>query len=584
MHEENEIMKKNIIYWLSFIENQCTSVVNKPHVIIVGSHADLVQAQGEDPNEKESIICVAFKEALLSSMEYVGFVPMNCCYSNSPGMRRLRNFMKKSCSTVRSQAISFRVHCFQVYLHDKFCNHIVVQLKSIQKQIKCDINSTSGPNWHGGDQDITFTSFVPSDLNELCKFCKELNDQGHILFLDDLSNTEDSWIIIDKSTLLKEVTGTIFAPASFKEHRDLASSTGVVPLSKIKEHFPNHDPDMLVGYLSHLEFCHEISDISILKLIIDEQQICMSSERYFFFPALVTMEIPKKVWKAKPQQFGYHCGWILQCSKPDRFFTPRFLEVLLLRLAFSFALAKSPDEIDQSFPAIQRECSIWTKGIFWGSRLGPEVLVEEYFNEAVIILMRCEDVHLMKCIECRSKIITTVLQCAKEFCPRVQNQEFFIDPSEVIQYPLIKNSLSELTLFSIQNIANIAISSDRNTDVNLVHTTGSVSLKYLLKLEPYAILSNSVTEILLKEPESNSVSDSLIYEMSECGCANENFIKIFNPRPGLTNSESNLYHALRKWRDESEGTLLRLREKLDQYSIFAGRGSNIFVSIMCTTV
>ena len=576
VNEENEMIKKNIIYWLSFIDNQCISVVNKPHIIIIGSHADLIQARGEDPKEKESIIGVALKEALLSSMEYVGFVPMNCCYSNSPGMRRLRNFMKESCSTVRSQAVSFRVHCFQVYLHDKFRNHIAVRLKLIQKQTRSDVNSTIELTRYEGDQDITFTSFVPTDLNELCKFCKELNDQGHILFLDDSSNAEDGWVIIDKSSLLSEVTGTIFAPATFKEHRNLASSTGVVPLSKIKEHFPNHDPDMLVGYLSHLEFCHEISDISILKLIY-EQEISMSSERYFFFPALVTIQIPKKVWKAKPQQFAYHCGWILQCSKPDRFFTSRFLEVLLLRLAFSFALAKSPNEADQNFPAIQRECSIWINGIFWGNRLGPEVLVEVYFNEAVIILMRCEDIHIMECIACRPKIIIKVLQCAKEFCPKVQTEEFFIDPSEVTQYPLVKKSLSELTLFSIQKIANTAISSDQ---MNLVHTTGAISLKCLLELEPYAILNNSVLEKLLKEPESKTVSDYILNEISECSCANANFIKMFNPRPGLTNSESNLYNVLRKWRDECDGTYLCLREKLDQYSIFAGRGSDIFVSLL----
>ena len=573
MNEENEKIKKNIIYWLSFIDNQCTSVVNKPHIIIIGSHVDVLQGQGEDPKEKNNIIDVALRKALLSSMTYVGFVPMNCCYSNSPGMRRLRSFMKESCSSVRSQAISFRVHCFQVYLLDKFRNDIAVPLKLIQKQIKSDVNDGT---WHQGDHDITFTSFVPTDLDELCKFCKELNDQGHILFLDNPSHTEDGWIVIDKSLLLSEVTGTIFAPANFKEHRDLASSTGVVPLSKIKEHFPNHNPDMIVGYLSHLEFCHEISDASVLKLIY-EQQICMQSERYFFFPALVTMKIPEKVWKAKPQQFRYHCGWILQCSKPDRFFTPRFLEVLLLRLAFSYALAKSPDEVDKNFPAIQRECSIWTNGMFWGNRLGPEILVEVYFNEAVIVLMRCEDIHLMKCIEYRPKVITKVLQCAKEFCPKVQAQEFFIEPSEVTQYPLVKKSLSELTLFSIQKIANIAIS-----QTSLVHTTGSISLQYLLELEPYAVLNKEILKKLLKGPESKRVSDDTLSEISECGCGNSNFIKMFNPdpRPGLENSELNLYNALRKWRDGCEGTLLRLREKFDQYSIFAGRESDIFVSLL----
>lgn len=574
VNEDDEKIKRNSRYWLSFIENQCSSltIVNKPHVIIVGSHADLLQARGDDPKEKQHIVDMTLKEVPYASIECVGFVTMNCCYSNSPGMKKLRNFMKRSCSSVRSQTINFTVHCFQVYLQDKFRDHVAIRLKSIQKQVQSDLVALQG-----GTTDTTFTCFIPSDLEELCKFCKELSDQGHILYLHNSSKVEEGWVIIDKESLLKEVTGTVFAPSNFKEHRNLASSTGVVPFSKIKDSFCKHNPEMIVGYLTHLEFCHEILDVDIVKLIDKHQTyVCLQSERYFFFPALVTMEIPDKVWKSKPQQFSYHCGWLLQCVKPERFFTSRFLEVLLLRLAFSFALAKSPNEIDQTFPAIQRECSIWKNGIFWGSKLGPEVLVEVCFNEAVIILMRCEDIHLMKCIEGRPKVIFEVLKCAKEFCPKVQTQEFFIDPSEVTEYPLIKETLSELTRYPIEKIAKIAINSGEME--SLVCTTGSISLRHLLRLEPYAILKKQLTQTLLQEPDETRVSDTLVNDISECGCQNANFIKMFDSRPGVESSEVKLYFALRKWRDESEGTFFRLRDKFSQYTIFAGRELDMLVS------
>lgn len=577
VNEDDEKIKRNIQYWLSFIENQCSSVTNvsKPHIIIVGSHADLLQARGDDPKEKQDIVDMALKEVQFSGTQYVGFVTMNCCYSKSSGMKKLRNFMKGSCSSVRSQTINFTVHCFQVYLQDKFRDHVAIRLKSIQKQVRSDLVAL-----REGTTDTTFTYFIPSDLKELCEFCKELNDLGHILYLHNSSKVEEGWIIIDKESLLAEVTGTVFTPSNFKEHRNLASSTGVVPFSKIKEVFCKHDPEMIVGYLSHLEFCHEISDVDIVKLIDKHQMyVCMQSERYFFFPALVTMKIPDKVWKSKPQQFSYHCGWLLQCIKPERFFTSRFLEVLLLRLAFSFALAKSPDEIDQTFPAIQRECSIWKNGIFWGSKCGPEVLVEVCFNEALIVLMRCEDIHLMKCIEGRPKIILEVLKCAKEFCPKVQTQEFFINPSEVTEYPLIKETLSELTRYPIEKIAKIAINSGEME--SLVCSTGSISLRYLLRLEPYAVLKKQLTQTLLQEPDKTQVSDTLLNDISECGHQNSNFIKMFNSRPGVESSEVKLYHALRKWRDESEGTFFRLRDKLSQYTVFAGRELDMLVSCTC---
>ena len=43
-------------------------------------------------------------------------------------------------------------------------------------------------------------------------------------------------------------------------------------------------------------------------------------------------------------------GWVLQCSKSEQFFSSRFLQVLLLRLAFLFALALTdPSTTDQSY-------------------------------------------------------------------------------------------------------------------------------------------------------------------------------------------------------------------------------------------
>ena len=44
--QEDEIIK-NILYWTSFLENQCASVSCKPHIILVGSHSDM--SEGNKP-------------------------------------------------------------------------------------------------------------------------------------------------------------------------------------------------------------------------------------------------------------------------------------------------------------------------------------------------------------------------------------------------------------------------------------------------------------------------------------------------------------------------------------------------------
>ena len=165
-----------------------------------------------------------------------------------------------------------------------------------------------------------------------------------------------SWVILNKANLLSTVNGTVFAPHNFKQYRDLSSSTGVVPLHRIATHFPRHDPTMIVEFLSYMEFCQEIHDQEVLDLLnpFDKGSGTISlSKRYFFFPRLVSVETPQGVWEPDPD-YGYQCGWVLHCTETDQFFTPHFIQVLMLRLAFSFALIPSKLPSSDDMPAIKR--------------------------------------------------------------------------------------------------------------------------------------------------------------------------------------------------------------------------------------
>ena len=389
-------IEQNVQYWLTFISNSCSSVSSKPHVIVIGSHADIFKARGGDEKQVMKSVETQFIDHCLI---FAGLVTMDCRCFESADMAMLGGLLSKSCDCVRQQElISFNSHCFHSFLLSKFCDKIAVQLKDIRSLLIC--NNIQDPNQK-------LRSFIPSNLLALSRICSELNDRDHILFLRDHENIERSWIIIKKAAMLSQVTGTIFAPKGFKQHSQLASSTGVVPLSKLTNHFPNHDPKMLVGFLSHLEYCHEIADQEVLQLIEDHHRstdvISLPNERYLFFPGLITLNVPDKVWSPEADQFNHVSGWIMQCTRPEQFFTSRFLQVLILRLAFCFALAPSAQEKDDSFPAIQRRCSVWKSGIFWGSQDGLEVLVEVLpSTKAVALLIRGRENSLFKYIELRS--------------------------------------------------------------------------------------------------------------------------------------------------------------------------------------
>ena len=570
LNESNDDIKSKIFYWLSFLENQCTSVSSKPHFLVIGSHVDVLRSRGEDPKHKASFIASLLTTPQFASLEFTGFVAMDCQYADSAGMRQLHQALKTSCDSLRSQEnINFNAHCFLVYLLDKFRDQTAVTIGQILSELE-------GGGVSAYDDDITY--FLPQSKEAVATVCDQLNDRGHLLVLKNTTAVENTCVIINQTALLAEVNGTIFAPEGFKQHIKLASSTGVVPLFKIVEHFPKHDRTMLVGFLSHLEFCHEISDSEILGLISQDQASAASEatavqgERYFFFPGLVTLEVPSTVWEPQPQ-FAYHCGWILQFCVLGQFFFPRFVQVLLLRLAFCFAFSKLPSN---DVPSLQRKCAIWKNGIYWGDRNDTETLVEIAEQNRVVVLLRSHKIS-SECLQLRSLLIQKVLAAAREFCSKVSTVESFINPSDTTQYPL--KPTSQLALYCITEVATAVALGKRS----VVHDSGRpVSLDSLLSFEPYADIGEANLRELLCSHCSIKISDEFISKLAFCisnkpqAVLNifETILLPLSERASLEAASSPLYRVrqvLKIWRDGCEGTYQCLREKLDQFSAFAGR-------------
>ena len=570
LNESNDDIKSKIFYWLSFLENQCTSVSSKPHFLVIGSHVDVLRSRGEDPKHKASFIASLLTTPQFASLEFTGFVAMDCQYADSAGMRQLHQALKTSCDSLRSQEnINFNAHCFLVYLLDKFRDQTAVTIGQILSELE-------GGGVSAYDDDITY--FLPQSKEAVATVCDQLNDRGHLLVLKNTTAVENTCVIINQTALLAEVNGTIFAPEGFKQHIKLASSTGVVPLFKIVEHFPKHDRTMLVGFLSHLEFCHEISDSEILGLISQDQASAASEatavqgERYFFFPGLVTLEVPSTVWEPQPQ-FAYHCGWILQFCVLGQFFFPRFVQVLLLRLAFCFAFSKLPSN---DVPSLQRKCAIWKNGIYWGDRNDTETLVEIAEQNRVVVLLRSHKIS-SECLQLRSLLIQKVLAAAREFCSKVSTVESFINPSDTTQYPL--KPTSQLALYCITEVATAVALGKRS----VVHDTGKpVSLDSLLSFEPYADIGETNLRELLCSHCSRKISNEFISKLAFCiSNKPQAVLNVFETillplaeQASLEAASSPLYRVrqvLKIWRDGCEGTYQCLREKLDQFSVFAGR-------------
>ena len=561
-------IKQDLLFWLSFIKDPCASSRDKPHVIVVGSHADVFKAANRNMGKLEKFISSVIKKSSSRNMiEYCGIVPLDCRYFKSAGMTDLCSCLKRSCDVIRPQdTISFNAHCFQLYLFNKFREFAAIQMKEIREQLMISQTTT---NFRGWDIDPKIIKYIPTSVSSLSNICSELSNRGHILYFKDEANIENSWIIIDKMALLSTINGTIFAPDNLKEYCQLATSTGVVPLSKLTNHFPNQNPKMFVGFLTLLEFCYEISDHQVIELI---EKHHLPEEKYLFFPALIRSTIPDKVWEANPR-FTYIFGWSLQCTRSEDFFKCRLIQVLLLRLAFHFALMPSRGEVDNNFPAFQRKSSVWKSGIFWGNRYGIESLVEVLpCNKEIVMLVRGEEDNLVECLQLQSQVLKTIREIVAELCMTIETEESVLDPSVLSEYPVRLNNK-----FSMAEIAKTLLVPCGCPSV--VSPTGTQPINSLLPLEPYVVLGEFIfCELCDRANEEKRITDTFISIFTQRVSKLELtpiFIKMFS---GYFSRQS-LSDVLYRWRQNTQGTYQLLREKIDQYSIV--RALDIVVSVAC---
>ena len=75
LSESKEKICESLHYWLSFIDNTCSTAEGQSHVLIVGSHADQITSSAE---EKSSLLQTIIATRRVRHQEYVGCITMDC--------------------------------------------------------------------------------------------------------------------------------------------------------------------------------------------------------------------------------------------------------------------------------------------------------------------------------------------------------------------------------------------------------------------------------------------------------------------------------------------------------------------------
>ena len=513
LRQSMDKISESIHYWISFIENACSSTQGSSHIIIVGSHADLVKSS-QELKEKRSLV-ESIAESRVKQLTYGGFVSMDCRLSKTKQARHYRSLLSTSQQAILSSQPSMSLYCHVLYafLHTKL------------KKKGCTLQELISAL--AAEKDYSYNSSL------LTESLTSLSDKGLILFVQNQEHPQSSWVVVEKETLLREVNGTLFAPDHFKQYRQVASNTGIVPITTLEEFFPQYSSEMLVGCLENMEFCHPV-DLSTLQAT-NLRAASLSPSlgvNHLFFPCLVNEHRPDDLPSPR-------FGWCLGCSDPHQFFINRFLHVLLLRLAFTFPLASESRSLSSSLHGLERQCEVWKNGMCWKSVSGVSTIVEIVDLNRWIIVLVSEKTR--EAAQTYSSVIRMILDLQHQLCSAVTTCECLISPSLLDRYPF--DALPDTDLFDLPTVARAMLLHhklllDRKKGKNEFSTDEALSC------EPYYLLQPSyVCQLFNQSMASQPVPDPLLQKVLR-------YCQLPHQKP----------------RDHKE-----LRECVNKHSIFAGR-------------
>ena len=587
-----KLIQQDILYWLHFFKNQVVVNTTKaePHLMIVFSFADEVS-----PERIKSNVCCC-KISLTSfitkaSFKFIGFVALDCRDPNSTEIDELRARIANGAKELRDRLpVDFLLHCFYAFLVRSFQLSFAVTIEEVKSLRYEWISSGLDPIIDSSVEDsksedsLEFeeldegeidkdspAKLIPSDNKEILHLCEKLHKKGHLIIVRNTLSIERSWLIINKEILLSRINGSLFAPPNFRQHyKNNSTSTGVVKSSTIAEMFPDYDNSMLIGFLVHLEYCQKITDQNVIKLL-SSSLAYQSSDEYLFFPGLVSISKPEDVWRSV-EKFD-RCGWVLQTVECDSFFTPRFVQVLLLRVAFGYSFPIKSRRT--GFPNITlcHACAVWKNGIYWRTETGTECLLEVTEECQAIVLMfrshsQLEGRNLASHCFLRSSLISKILGTVEEFCPALEVKEYFCY-SDDVRYPPPK--CEDMSLYSLTSIAR-AICHKQNIIVCDNPQKTCLKLEDLIQFEPLAFCN--IGQVCHPD-EEESLSESFLFNLAESiGSSPHNncFRYILESQSGLTSTKEILCCLRTKCVGK---TCKDLRSCLSQYSVFGSRNPQV---------
>ena len=400
-----------LYYWSTMISNVCSKCPQQSSIIVVGSHADCVANR----RNLESLYSAIEKLARKAIKQHT-FVRFTALDITSFSSQNLSNFMALLYGIIddiriKCPAISLSCHVMFAFLNDKVpANQDAITLSQLLNLLR--------------QED---PKFLPTEAAEVSKLLKTLSEKGFIVFFD--TNIADSWIVLRQDRLLERVNGVLFAPANFDEHLPIASNIGIIPIEVLKCHFPEpeYNIDMIIQFLIRFELCQPIT---LAPTNTTPQGPPTSRCPDLFFPPLVCARRPDDVTIPTDAFL-----WQICTININQTFSPRFLHVLVSRIADQFPLPADDMCLDPDLQPYSRSCTVWSRGISWVSEEGFTTVIEMMEDfQCLMCAVSTTDKTSVNYSKLILLVIDVISVACDEFCTSVSRLEKIMCPLEATDH------------------------------------------------------------------------------------------------------------------------------------------------------
>ena len=421
--KEIEILCNEVGYWLSFISYHAKVVdsARKMKVVIVLSHSDCLSSL-KASSKLESLqqyLQAENNNFSVGVLDVIDIITSNCCKPRSS--RTIEDTLQQISKHTPPHTLSFESTLLHGLLEKDFKNVVACELNNLVNHVQ-----------------ITGI-LLPNTAVELYPIVKDLHNTGLLMIIGRNSEpVENHLLLLNPCTLTNEVHQKLFSKAAKKSLSKLGSqyaNLGIIPESHLQELLPEH---ITKECLIQLQYCQEFSHTEVgldYLLAPDISDDSDSKDNLLYFPALCNLETKSSNW-ARNTNLTFNIGWYAKCKEAFDYFPARFLHVILLRLAFSFALPIASCNVSESCiaQAYSRRCTMWKNGIHWLMEEGVECTFEVVDdNKGMVVIIKAEE-------SCKSwttvlgDIVDVAMKAKAEFCDTVSLHHFLLKSSDPMSF------------------------------------------------------------------------------------------------------------------------------------------------------